>query len=46
MAQAVAEFNIPLMILSSSDNQQYLDIADDFDLPLLFEAFADHCIPK
>ncbi len=41
VAQAVAEFNIPLMILSSSDNQQYLDIADDHDLPLLFEAFAD-----
>lgn len=46
VAQAVAEFNIPLMILSSSDNQQYLDIADDHDLPLLFEAFADRAYLK
>ncbi|MGF1755276.1 5-oxoprolinase subunit PxpA [Vibrio makurazakiensis] len=39
--EAASFFNLPLMILASGDNQKYLDIADDFDVPLLFEAFAD-----
>lgn len=29
------------MILASQENEKYLEIADDFDVPLLFEAFAD-----
>lgn len=41
VADAVSCFNIPLMILASGDNQRYLDIADNYDVPLLFEAFAD-----
>ncbi|MDN3617068.1 5-oxoprolinase subunit PxpA [Vibrio gallaecicus] len=41
IADAVSDFQVPLMILSSLDNQRYLDIADKHDLPLLFEAFAD-----
>ncbi|MBW3696270.1 5-oxoprolinase subunit PxpA [Vibrio sp. T187] len=39
--ESVAMFNVPLMILATNDNQEYLDIADDYDVPLLFEAFAD-----
>lgn len=41
VADAVSCFNIPLMILASGNNQRYLDIADNYDVPLLFEAFAD-----
>lgn len=41
IVDAVSCFNVPLMILASSNNQDYLDIADRFDVPLLFEAFAD-----
>ncbi len=41
ICESVSVFGVPLMILASSDNQKYLDIADIYDLPLLFEAFAD-----
>ncbi len=41
VADAVSCFNVPLMILASGNNQAYLDIADRYDVPLLFEAFAD-----
>ncbi|QXO16453.1 MULTISPECIES: 5-oxoprolinase subunit PxpA [Vibrio] len=41
VVDAVSCFNLPLMILASSNNQDYLDIADRYDVPLLFEAFAD-----
>ncbi|MCG6343569.1 5-oxoprolinase subunit PxpA [Vibrio fluvialis] len=41
VVDAVSVFNVPLMILASSNNQDYLDIADSYDVPLLFEAFAD-----
>ncbi len=41
VVDAVSCFNLPLMILASSNNQEYLDIADRYDVPLLFEAFAD-----
>jgi UPF0271 protein len=32
---------IPLMIMAAPDNQRYIDIADKFTVPLLFEAFCD-----
>ncbi|WP_117233991.1 5-oxoprolinase subunit PxpA [Vibrio maerlii] len=38
---AASSFNLPLMVLAKPDNQNYLDIADQYDVPLLFEAFAD-----
>lgn len=41
VADAVSCFGLPLMILASGNNQEYLDIADNYDVPLLFEAFAD-----
>ncbi len=41
VVDAVSCFNLPLMVLASANNQDYLDIADRFDVPLLFEAFAD-----
>ncbi|HAS8279454.1 LamB/YcsF family protein [Vibrio vulnificus] len=41
ICEAVSIFGIPLMILATSNNQRYLDIADIYDVPLLFEAFAD-----
>ncbi|WP_332398513.1 5-oxoprolinase subunit PxpA [Vibrio metschnikovii] len=41
MVDAVSCFNLPLMILASPNNQDYLDLADRFDVPLLFEAVAD-----
>jgi len=41
VVDAVSCFNVPLMILASGNNQDYLDIADAYDVPLLFEAFAD-----
>ncbi|AXY02997.1 LamB/YcsF family protein [Vibrio alfacsensis] len=41
VVKAVALFKVPLMILASQENDKYLEIADDFDVPLLFEAFAD-----
>lgn len=34
-------FSVPLMILASSDNSAYLEMADKYNVPLLFEAFAD-----
>jgi 5-oxoprolinase (ATP-hydrolysing) subunit A len=41
VVDAVSCFNLPLMILASANNQDYLDLADEYDVPLLFEAFAD-----
>ncbi|WP_114786437.1 5-oxoprolinase subunit PxpA [Vibrio tetraodonis] len=41
VADAVACFGVPLMTLAMSDNGKLLDIADKYELPLLFEAFAD-----
>ncbi len=41
VVDAVSCFNVPLMILASGNNQSYLDMADRYDVPLLFEAFAD-----
>lgn len=41
VVDAVASFGLPLMTLAVADTQPYLDIADRYDLPLLFEAFAD-----
>ncbi|MEH0740903.1 5-oxoprolinase subunit PxpA [Vibrio cholerae] len=41
VADAVCCFNVPLMTLAVLDNQPLLDIADRYELPLLFEAFAD-----
>ncbi|MHA2738295.1 5-oxoprolinase subunit PxpA [Vibrio harveyi] len=41
VVKAAALFKVPLMILASQENEKYLEIADDFDVPLLFEAFAD-----
>ncbi|EMD78695.1 MULTISPECIES: 5-oxoprolinase subunit PxpA [Vibrio] len=41
VVKAAALFKVPLMILASQENEKYLEIADDYDVPLLFEAFAD-----
>ncbi|MCW8334935.1 5-oxoprolinase subunit PxpA [Vibrio paucivorans] len=41
VADAVSCFNVPLMMLATQDNQAFLDIAERYDLPLIFEAFAD-----
>lgn len=41
VVDAVSCFNVPLMTLATQDNQDRLDIADDYDVPLLFETFAD-----
>ncbi|NOH71354.1 5-oxoprolinase subunit PxpA [Vibrio pectenicida] len=41
VADAVACFDIPLMMLAVTDNEKYLEIADKYELPVLFEAFAD-----
>ena len=38
---ATSVFSVPLMTLASNNNQAQLDIADKYDVPLLFEAFAD-----
>ncbi|NVD07938.1 5-oxoprolinase subunit PxpA [Vibrio sp. JPW-9-11-11] len=38
---AVSSFGLPLMTLAITDNQTLLDLADRYDVPLLFEAFAD-----
>ncbi|MDP5253038.1 MULTISPECIES: 5-oxoprolinase subunit PxpA [unclassified Vibrio] len=40
-AIAEAKFDLPLMILAKADNQAYQAIADQHQVPLLFEAFAD-----
>jgi len=41
IANAAQVYSLPLMILSTSDNAQYLEMADEYNVPLLFEAFAD-----
>lgn len=41
VVDAVSCFNIPLMLLAKKDNQALLEIADNYDVPLLFEAFSD-----
>ncbi|NAX21757.1 5-oxoprolinase subunit PxpA [Vibrio sp. V39_P1S14PM300] len=41
VVDAVSCFNVPLMILATSDSQAFFDIADKYEVPLLFEAFAD-----
>lgn len=41
VVDAVASFNLPLMTLAVVDNQRLLDIADQYEVPLLFEAFSD-----
>ncbi|WGV98211.1 5-oxoprolinase subunit PxpA [Vibrio sp. YMD68] len=41
VVDAVSCFHIPLMTLASPHNQPKLDIADRYDVPLLFEAFID-----
>lgn len=41
VVDAVSSFNLPLMTLAVTDNQKLLDIADKYDVPLLFEAFSD-----
>lgn len=41
VVDAVSSFNLPLMTLAITDNQRLLDIADKYDVPLLFEAFSD-----
>ncbi|EEX94015.1 LamB/YcsF family protein [Vibrio orientalis CIP 102891 = ATCC 33934] len=41
VVDAVASFELPLMTLAITDNQALLDIADSYNVPLLFEAFAD-----
>lgn len=41
IVQAVMPTGLPLMVLAKKDNAAYLDIADEYNVPLLFEAFAD-----
>lgn len=41
IASACEVYALPLMILASNQNEKYLEIADDYSVPLLFEAFAD-----
>lgn len=41
VAKSCSMFNLPLMILATKNNDRFLDIADQFSVPLLFEAFAD-----
>ncbi|MGF1908564.1 5-oxoprolinase subunit PxpA [Vibrio kasasachensis] len=41
VADAASCFALPLMMLAHPDNQPFLDIADRYEVPLLFEAFAD-----
>lgn len=41
VVDAAACFNLPVMTLAVANTQPYLDIADRYDVPLLFEAFAD-----
>lgn len=41
VVDAIASFHLPLMTLALADTQAYLDIAERYDVPLLFEAFAD-----
>jgi UPF0271 protein len=41
IVRACAVYNLPLMMLATKSNDRFLDIADRFSVPLLFEAFAD-----
>ncbi|HAS61785.1 MAG TPA: LamB/YcsF family protein [Vibrio sp.] len=41
VVDAASCFAIPLMMLAHPNNQPFLDIADRYEVPLLFEAFAD-----
>ncbi|UUM32594.1 5-oxoprolinase subunit PxpA [Vibrio japonicus] len=41
VVDAASCFNVPLMMLAIHDKQDWLDVADNYDVPLLFEAFAD-----
>ncbi|WED24383.1 LamB/YcsF family protein [Vibrio sp. JC009] len=41
LTSACEHFSLPLMILSSGENNRYLELADRKNVPLLFEAFAD-----
>ncbi|MDA0118477.1 5-oxoprolinase subunit PxpA [Vibrio sp. T11.5] len=41
VADAVSCFDVPLMMLAINDSEKHLDIADKYELPVLFEAFAD-----
>lgn len=41
VVQAVAATDRPLVILARHDNSPYLDIADEYNVPLLLEAYCD-----
>jgi len=41
IVDAAASFNLPVMMLAQQNNSDYFDIAERYDVPLLFEAFAD-----
>ncbi|MDR9830091.1 5-oxoprolinase subunit PxpA [Vibrio sp. FNV 38] len=41
VCEAVSQFHVPLMTLAVPNRDRLLDIADDLDVPLLFEAFID-----
>lgn len=41
VAKAAQIYSLPLVILSTSENELHLDMADTYNVPLLFEAFAD-----
>ncbi|WP_375749868.1 5-oxoprolinase subunit PxpA [Vibrio sp. HN007] len=41
IASACEVYSLPLMILATNHNDKYLEIADEYNVPLLFEAFAD-----
>ncbi|MGF1719390.1 5-oxoprolinase subunit PxpA [Vibrio kyushuensis] len=41
VVDAVSCFHIPLMTLATQQNQSKLEVADRYDVPLLFEAFID-----
>lgn len=41
VCQAVAHFHLPLMTLATPNRDPFLDCADRYDVPLLFEAFID-----
>ncbi len=39
--QAVMPTGLPLMVLAQKDNEVQLELADEYNVPLLFEVFAD-----
>ncbi|GLO63636.1 UPF0271 protein [Vibrio sp. MACH09] len=41
IVKAASIYSIPLMILATKNNAFYIDIADQYNVPILFEAFAD-----